>query len=178
MPLYQISSCEQLCTWVLYAPVLMCVVATLFGSWVSTFQRRRLPPPSGPQTRQHERHNIKANVTAFSHLGCSHFYSFLYAGCLLVEKVRLAAFAVLSSVWYRTVETMQGTQNKCSFNLVNRKSFLTHSDFRYVNRCKRSTSANTRTRNGGTSWGCATYHRISLTCMRRIELHFTITMIR
>jgi len=24
---------------------------------------------------------------------------------------------------------MQGTHNKCSFNLVNRKSFLTHSDF-------------------------------------------------
>jgi len=99
----------------------MCVVVTLFESWVLTFWRRRLPPPLGPQSHSHAGHNRKAKDAAFSHLVCYNFYSFLYASRLLVEKVTLAAFAVLRSVWYRTVETMKGSHTKCSFILVNRK---------------------------------------------------------
>jgi hypothetical protein len=62
---------------------------------------------------------------------CSHFYSFLYASCLLVEKVTLAACAVRSSIWYRNVGTMQGTHTKCSSNLVNRESFVTRCDLTF-----------------------------------------------
>ena len=107
----------------------MCVIATLFELWVSTFWRRRSPPPSGPQSHSHEGHNLKAKDTAYGQFVCNNLCSFLYASCLLVEKVTLAAFAALRSVWYRTVETMQGTHNKWSFNLVNWKSFFICSDF-------------------------------------------------
>jgi hypothetical protein len=101
----------------------------LFELWVSKFWRRRLPQPSGPQIHSHEGYDLKAKDTAFSHFVCNNFYSFLGASCLLVEKITLAAFAVLRSVWYRTVDTMQGTHTNWSVNLVNRKSFLTCSDF-------------------------------------------------
>jgi len=109
----------------------MCVVATSFESWLLTFWRRRQPPPSGPQSPSHEGRNLRAKDTVFSHFVCSHIYSFLYASCLLVEKVTLAAHAVRRSVWYRNAGTVQGTHTKCSFNLVNRKSLLTCSDLTF-----------------------------------------------
>jgi hypothetical protein len=75
---------------------------------------------------------LKLKTLSLVTLSAVIFIHFCMQAVCLWRKLHLQLGAVRRSIWYRNVETMQGTHTKCSFNLVNRKSFLTRCDLTFI----------------------------------------------